>query len=141
MSELTIYIDTNIYLDYFDGRTDRLRPLGEFAYQLLKRTLECEFKIILSSLVLKEIFYNSYEERINNFLPDFKSKNKIIKITADAKDIKKTRKICKERKTDFNDTLHAVLAHKINADFFVTRNLKDFYKLQDFVHLKLPENL
>ncbi|MBD3304093.1 hypothetical protein GF343_03035 [Candidatus Woesearchaeota archaeon] len=53
-----IYVDTNIYIDYFDGRTDYLRPPGEFAYQLLKRTFNCEFRIIVSSLVVDEIEYN-----------------------------------------------------------------------------------
>ena len=136
-----IYIDTNVYLDYFDGRTDYLRPLGEFAYQLLKRTLDCEFRIIISGLILKELFYNSYEEKIQKLLPDFNSKNKIIEISADAEDVKKTRNLCRERRTSFNDTLHAVLACKVNADFLVTRNLKDFYELQDLVKLKCPENL
>ena len=136
-----IYIDTNIYLDYFDGRTDYLRPLGEFAYQMLKRTLQCEFRIVISGLVLKELFYNSYEEKTNKLLPDFYSKNKIIKIPADKKDVKKARDLCRQRRTSFNDTLHAVLACKANADFLVTRNLKDFYDLQDIIKLKCPENL
>lgn len=136
-----IYVDTNIYLDYFDGRKDNLRPFGEFAYQMLKRTLQCEFRIVISGLVLKELFYNSYEEKTNKLLPDFYSKNKIIKIPADKKDVKKARDLCRQRRTSFNDTLHAVLACKANADFLVTRNLKDFYDLQDIIKLKCPENL
>lgn len=131
MHERLIYLDTNIYMDYFDGRTDLLRPLGEFAYQVLKRTISCEFKIIISGLVLEELFYNTYEENIKKILPDFAKNNKIVEIEASPEDIARARHIVKERKTNFNDTLHAVLAKKANADFLVTRNLKDFYELQD----------
>lgn len=45
---MKIYLDTCIYLDYLMDRKDNLRPLGEFAFQLLKRTFECEFEIIIS---------------------------------------------------------------------------------------------
>ena len=141
MGELLIYMDTNIYMDYFDGRTDRLRPLGEFAYQVLKRAINCEFKIIISGLVLEELFYNTYEENIKRILSDFAANNKVIKIEASSEDIGRARQIVKDRKTSFNDTLHAVLAKKANADFLVTRNLKDFYELQDLAKLALPENL
>ena len=55
-------------------------------------------------------------------------------------DNKKARLICKERKTSFNDTLHAVLSNKMNA-ILITRNLKDFEELQDLVELSLPENI
>ncbi len=34
-----IYVDTNIYLDFFLNRKDKLRPLGDFAFELFKRTL------------------------------------------------------------------------------------------------------
>ena len=40
-----IYFDTNIYLDFLENRNDRLRPLGELASQLFKRSINCEFFI------------------------------------------------------------------------------------------------
>ena len=87
-----LYIDTNIYMDHFDGRVDRLRPLGEFAFQLLRRSLGCEFRIVISSLVLEELFYNSYEEPIKELLPDFDAKGKVVRAVITQEDIEKARK-------------------------------------------------
>ena len=146
MRMLKLYLDTNIYIDYFDGRVDNLRPLGKFAFNLLKRTLECEFQIIISSLVLDELTYNTYKENMLSLIKDLKEKDlkekdKLMIIEVNEEDVKNTIKIKRERKTTHNDTLHAVLANRIKADFLVTRNLKDFEELQDLVKVVLPENL
>lgn len=136
-----IYPDTNFYMDHFDGRVDNLRPLGEFAFQVLRRTFGCEFKIIISPLVLKELSYNTYEEKIAELIEDLKGKDKAIKVEISEEDVKKARQISTERNTDFNDTLHAVVANKANADYLITRNIKDFGDLQDLVKIRYPENL
>ncbi len=136
-----LYIDTNIFMDHFDGRVDRLRPLGEFAFQLLKRSAECHFDIIISTLLLEELFYNLDENRVKELLSSFDTKGKILRAEISQSDMNKARRICHERKTPFNDTLHAVIANRMKATFFVTRNMKDFVALQDLVVLALPENL
>lgn len=128
-------------MDHFDGRVDRLRPLGEFAFNLLRRSIECEFEIIISPLVLKELIYNSCEQSLRDLLPSFDAKGKIIRAEINDDDMQKTRVLCQERKTHFNDTLHAVIANKMNATFLVTRNIKDFYELQELVQVRLPEQL
>ena len=140
---MLIYVDTNIYMDHFDGRVDKLKPLGEFAFQLFKKVIviEGEFKIVVSPVVLEELFYNSYEEEIKQLLSDFESKGKIIHVEVSQQDIQKARFICNKRKTSFNDTLHAVLANKSKAEYLVTRNIKDFIELQDLIKVTLPENL
>ena len=58
-----IYLDTNIYLDYFENRTDKLKPLGEFAFRIIKRAIDCEFKIVISSIILAEIKFNNYTKQ------------------------------------------------------------------------------
>ncbi len=138
---LPIYIDTNVYIDHFMNRSDYLLPLGEFAFQLLKRALDCEFDIIMSSLVLEELFYNSYGERINALIAEFESKGKIIHVDASEEDRRTAREICKERRTDVNDTVHAVIARRVNAAYLVTRNLRDFEELIDLIPIRLPELL
>ncbi len=140
MSEL-LYIDANVFMDHFDGRIDRLRPLGEFAFQLLRKSAECKFDIIISTLLLEELFYNSYESRIKELLPSFDAKEKIVRASVETADVEKAKTICRERKTHFNDTLHAIIAHKLKATYLVTRNVKDFVELQDLVNVVLPENL
>ena len=137
----TIYIDTNIYIDYFDGRSDGIRPLGEFAYNLLRRTFECEFVIIISGVILKELEYNTYEEKGRKLIKDLKEKNKIIEIKPDIKDVNLARNISKQRKTHYNDTLHAVIANRMKVEYLVTRNIKHFSELLDLVDVCYPESL
>lgn len=136
-----IYLDTNIYIDYFDGRVDRLRPLGEFAYQILRRTFECEFTIVTSSLVIDELAYNGYLEKFKALLAELQSKQKLVRVNILPSDGERAKRITNERGTSFNDTLHAVVAQRMHVDYFVTRNLKDFQELLDLVEVTLPENL
>lgn len=141
MKEILIYLDANIYMDHFDGRVDKLRPLGEFAFNVLRKTFECEFKIIFSGLILKELIYNSYEEKIKGLIKELKEENKIIRIKVLKEDINKAKEIIKGRNTNFNDTLHAVVANRMKVKYLVTRNIKDFEELQDLVKVCYPENL
>lgn len=140
MSQL-IYLDTNIYIDYLDGRVDNLRPLGEFAFQLLKRTFECEFSIVISSLILEELSNKGCDESLKAIINDLRNKNKLIWIEGDFLDFHKAKQISRERNTPNNDTIHMILAKKAGADYLITRNMKDFEKLQDIVNLAYPENL
>jgi len=135
-----IYIDTNIYLDYLFERKDRIRPLNEFAFLLLQKSISCKYTIIVSSLLTEELQYQNALSRVREI---FKScpKEKIVQCIAEIKDITLARHITATRKTHFNDTLHAILANKKGAEFLVTRNIKDFIALQDIVKLVLPENL
>ncbi len=136
-----IYIDTNVYIDYFEDRRDKFRPLGEFAYQIFQRTLSCEFSIVFSGLLLKEILNHTKEQQLSALLHELKEKNKILETKATFEDKVKTRQIVKEKRTSFNDTLHAVIAQRMDAEFLVTRNIQDFLELQEMVKILLPEYL
>ncbi|MBI2129603.1 PIN domain-containing protein [Candidatus Woesearchaeota archaeon] len=141
MNNEPIYLDTNIYIDHFESRIDRLRPLGEFAYNLLRKSMECEYRIIISNLVIDELEFAGFKEKIRELIQDLMALDKVIAVEVTAEDEEKTRKIRKERNTTFNDTKHAVIANRVNVKFFVTRNMEDFVELQDLVKLKYPENL
>jgi predicted nucleic acid-binding protein len=41
MSEL-IYVDTNVLIDFFLNRKDALRPIGDFAFELFKKSIDCK---------------------------------------------------------------------------------------------------
>jgi len=140
MDEL-IYIDSNVYLDYLENRVDRLRPLGEFALRLIQRALECEFKIIISSLVIEEVEKHVTRDRVDAITDDLKGVGKLIRIEITLEDEKKAKELIKTKDTHFKDALHAVLAYKTNAKVLVTRNIKDFADLQDLVDVKLPESI
>ena len=131
-----IYCDTNIFLDYFFSRQDRFRDLGDFAYKIFRRTLDCEFEIIISDWLLYELNLYIKENDLREFLEDFKNKNKIIKVYKNIDDIKNAKRMSKH----FQDELHKILARKARAKYLITRNIKD-YTITDELEIKLPENI
>ena len=141
MNNELIYIDSNCYIDHFEGRVDNLRPLGDFAYNLIKKAIECEYKIIISSLVIDELEFNGFGEKIKELINDLKEVEKLVYAEETEEDDKKARSIKKDKQTSLNDTKHAVIASRKKAKYLVTRNIKDFEKLQNLVKLKFPENL
>ena len=133
---LKVYLDTNIYLDYFFDRKDNFRPLGQFAFELLRRALNSEFKVIVSDWVIKEFCRFCDSDNIYELIKNLRSVNSLIFIKTKKEDRKKSR-----RYRNFPDALHAILAKKAEADFLVTRNLKDFSDFKDIVEVITPEML
>lgn len=136
MAEKRIYVDTNVYMDLFENRSDRLRPLGEFAHQLFKRTFNCEFKIIISSEVIRELEKHGHNDRIKTMMDELKGYNKLDFVHTEKNDMNKAAK--RKDISHFNDRLHYILAEKANAEMFITRNWADFCGLGDLPIL-LPE--
>lgn len=130
---MKLYLDTNIYLDYLLERTNlNEKDLSEYSYNIFKRSISCEFKIIISDLVLEELRKNIDPEKAS-FL--FKLiNNKLIKVKTIETDILESNKLS----TYYPDSLHIILAKKANADLIITRNLKDFEHL---FNSKLPEDI
>ena len=138
MSRL-IYIDTNVYLDLIENRTDRFRPLGEIAGQLIQRALDCEFTIIISSVVVDEIKYNGYYKDFLVLFNDLKDKNKIIYTEETYKDRVYADELKNLRRTPFKDTCHTVIAARMKAEVLITRNLKDFQNFLDIIEIISPD--
>lgn len=136
-----IYLDSNVYLDYFENRRDRLRPLGEFAFGLLKRAMNCEFDILVSGHVINEVEARGCLKDFKFLLIDLGSLNKLVRVETTEADKAKARQLESEQKSHFKDALHAVLAEKGGACVLVTRNVKDFQELSDLVDIALPEAL
>ncbi|MBC8501447.1 MAG: PIN domain-containing protein [Nanoarchaeota archaeon] len=135
--ETLLYCDTNFYIDYLENRHDRLRPLGSFAFELLRRTIECEFKIIISDFVITELERYVKEEKIKDVLHSLKKTKKLVRIFKSKKDIKKARMLSKNKA----DALHAILAKKAGAEYIITRNLRDFAEFSHLVKPILPESI
>jgi len=135
--ETLLYCDTNFYIDYLENRKDRLRPLGSFAFELLRRTIECEFKIIISDFVITELERYVKEEKIKDVLHSLKKAKKLVRIFKSKEDMKKARKLSKNKA----DALHAILAKKAKAEYIITRNLKDFAEFSHLVNSILPESI
>ena len=139
---MKIYLDACIYLDYLMDRKDKMRPLGEFAFQLLKRTFECEFEIIISDWVVKEIDKQIddnilFLEMINKL----KNLKKLIKVSKSKAVEKKAKILAEKYKTHLADALHIILAEKAEAEYLVTRNVKDFPSRYRKLKIVFPENI
>lgn len=140
MSQL-IYLDTNIYLDYFENRNDYLRPLGEFAFNLLRKTINCEFDILISSLLNDEIRANGYQKQMQELISVLEVRHKVINVEISVKDKVNAAFLSKQHNKPFSDVLHYFIAKKNNAELFVTRNIKDFPTLDGYPEIVFPENI
>jgi len=136
-----IYIDTNVFMDYFLNRVDKLRPLGDFAFNLIRKIIKKEYMVVISDLIIIELEYNGFEKEIKILLEKFKESKNLIFVESMEEDNVKTNKIVRKKGTDFNDTKHAIIANRCKVDHFVTRNVKDFEELGDLVYPIYPENL
>ncbi|MBI2663661.1 PIN domain-containing protein [Candidatus Woesearchaeota archaeon] len=135
---MKIYCDTNIYLDFFLGRKDYLRPLDEFAYQIFKRVENGEFTLIISDHLLYELRNYIEEKKITELLQPLNQKGRIIRIFKTREDILKAKEISKE---NWKDALHAILANKAKAVYLLTRNIQDYAGCEHLVEIKFPENI
>ena len=133
MSKL-LYIDTNVWISLFKEEKDYLRPISDFSFELFRRALNCEFDIVISTWLLKELVLTRYSKDSDRVIQEFRSKHKVVFLQTSKEDYALAKK-----EKHWQDRLHEILAQKGNADFLVTRNLKDFKG--DLVQTKLPENL
>ena len=131
-----IYLDTTIYLDYFENRHDNIRPLGFFAYNLIRRCIEGKFKIVISDWVVEEFGKIGDVRKINDLIKTLKKHGSLLTVKTNFKDLSKSRKYKNKP-----DVLHAILAIKAGADYFVTRNIRDFPDFQNSISIVLPENI
>ncbi len=137
-----IYCDACIYLDYLLNRSDRFRPLGDFAFHLFKRIIGCEFELVVSDWVLTELKGHLESEADWNMFMSLlqQLKPKIVKVRTEEADREEARRRC-TTDSHWQDNLHAVLAHKAGATILVTRNFSDFCDVQDLVQPRFPENI
>ena len=104
------YLDTAIWRDYFENRSDGLRPLGEFAFQFLKRCGKRKDFVIVSSAVRKELLDYYSKEMARNVFSSFK--NTIIEIDYSKEQADETFTFWIDHKKKFPlyDVLHSILA-------------------------------
>lgn len=130
-----IYCDTNIFIDYFNERTDRLRPLKDFAFEFFSKGWNCSFELIISDWLLKELRNHLKEEQIQEVLNMYRDKNKLHTVYEKFGDRIKAREISEH----WDDALHAILANKAGADFLATRNIRHYENCEELVQIILPE--
>jgi predicted nucleic acid-binding protein len=127
------YLDTSIWLDYFENRSDRFRPLGEWALALLGKIRAEKGRIIVSDVVLDELRSQSAQDILKPF------EDCIDRITTTDKQLKECRRIRAELEIPRGDILHAILSRDHNC-LLVSRD-NHFFMLAGINRTYKPEEL
>ncbi len=128
------YLDACIWRDYFENRSDRFRPLGEWALRLIKKIKDERGLFVISDHLLRELKMKDVTELMN--IISYKS---IIIIRCNHIQFKEAKRLSKIFNIPRGDALHAILARDNDA-LLITRD-KHFYELQDYVEINKPEDL
>ena len=140
MNEL--YLDTNILLDYYLDRKDGIRPLGEFAFRLLKESVGCRYSVLISDLTTEELrsaLKISEKDVWREVLFSLKYARKIRLVQSSDKQYDEARRLSKEIGIHQKDMLHTIIARDNHASI-VTRD-KHFDIVRNLVNVYLPEEL
>jgi len=132
------YLDTCIWRDYFENRSDNLRPLGDWAHTLIKKIRLESGLIIYSDLVEEELFTEFDEAEVKKIISIVPEEN-IIRINSSKKQFDEALSLKKRQGVPVKDALHAILARD-NGAIFVTRD-KHLNVLADKFKINKPEEL
>ena len=132
------YLDTCIWRDYFEDRKDGIRPLGEFAFQLLKNCEKHGCNVLYSNLVVQELRAHYSKERVAEVFSSFK--HLLVEVQISNEQISEARKIVSSTQgTHLKDALHAILARD-NCAVMLTRD-KHFDALVHLVEVSKLEDI
>ncbi|MBW2984989.1 type II toxin-antitoxin system VapC family toxin [Candidatus Woesearchaeota archaeon] len=131
------YLDTSIWMDYYEDRTDPSKDIGEFAFKLLCKLLASKSKIVVSTFLLRELETAYTLDQIRGLTLHFE---KIMeKVDVSEEQWNEAKKIAEERKLPRGDAIHAILARD-NKAVLVSRD-KHFQLLKDICEVVKPEEL
>ena len=131
------YLDSCIWIDYFENRSDKFRPLGDWALRLINKIIKEDDLFIFSDHILKELEGNYSKENLSKLF-EIVPKQLILKIETNKNQAKEAFKLKTKLNIPFGDALHAILARD-NQAILISRD-KHFYEF-DFVDVKKPEDL
>lgn len=133
------YFDTSIWRDYFEDRKDKYKPLGEWAFELIKKIIKEKSIVLYSQLVIDELRRYWPEDTINSCFGAFRSEGLLCKVEDTPEQRKEARRIAYERKVPKGDALNAILARD-NQAVMVARD-HHFLELDDITWHKKPEEI
>lgn len=130
------YLDTSIWRDYFEDRRDNIRPLGEFAFQFLRKCQLRKDIVFVSNEIVKELLAYYSEERVKQVFADFK--DIIVDIGYGKEEVAEANSVWlkSNKKFPFSDILHSIIARN-NEAILISRD-KHFTEL-GIVKCSLPE--
>jgi predicted nucleic acid-binding protein len=122
MKNMLLLIDTNVFLDYLTNR----EPFADAARQILRCCAEKKVKGFIAAHSVTNMFYIlrkhfSPRER-RQMLSDLCELFEVCELQK----THITNALANEKFDDFEDCIQAECAKSIQADYIVTRNIKDF---------------
>ena len=132
------YLDTSIWLDFFENRDEPNLPKGKFVKELIKKILNNNDKIICSEVIKNEMLELGFLRYEIDFL-FFPLRKILVYVYSNKKQFGKAKDLSKKRDIPIFDAMHALIARDCKA-IFITRD-KHFDKLLDIVQYKKPEEL
>lgn len=132
------YLDSCIWRDYFENRSDRFRPLGDWAFSLIKLIIQENNLIIYSDLIEEELNVGFSEKDIKKIISIVPKEN-LVRIESSSEQLKEAIQKAKKLNIPVKDALHAILARDNDA-IMVTRD-KHFYELSERLTITKPEDL
>lgn len=117
-------------------------PLGEFAFQFVKRAVSCEFTFVICDLILNEVasHLKTDKERVLALIfSELTKKQKLQIIDYSDELVLAAKKLARERALPLNDCIFALIA-KEEGLIVVSRD-KHFEQLSDIVFCFKPEDL
>jgi rRNA-processing protein FCF1 len=134
------YLDTAIWRDYFEDRKDGIRPLGEFAFQFLKKCEKKGCKVLVSDTVVLELKVYFPEEKVKQIFSSFQGIIQNIVATEEQVSEAKTEWSERRKIVPFKDVLHAVLA-KHHCAVLIARDNHFFDELSSIAEPEKPEDI
>ena len=132
------YLDTSIWVDvYEDRKCYSGKPLGKYGLALLAKLLEDRYVLIVTDLLVEELYRNYSVPEVNGMLAPFETI--IEKIVSTCEQQQEAVRLSKERKVPRADALHAVIARD-NRLVLIARD-NHFSQLTDISLSCKPEDI
>ena len=133
---LRFYIDTCIWRDYLEERSDGMNDLGQIALHFIENCLTHHAAILYSQLVgeeLKNAQLDCFDE-----IKRLMGKN-LLEISISENQLNEAKQLAQQKKISKNDAIHAIFARNNNA-ILITRDV-DFEELSTITKWEKPENI
>ena len=134
---ILVYVDTNTYIDCAeDSRTLFGKPLGPRALKFFMRAARCEFDVLISGKVKKEILGNRKDAEMAMLAALIEKKLRTVDISPE--DLAAAQKL---DETNTADALHALTAKRHGAKYLVTSNKEHFLPFSRLVLPVYPDEI
>jgi len=138
-----VLVDSNIFLDYYLDRKSGLAPIGEYAFQFMKSTIECNYYLILckeSIWELSAVLGITEEDVFQKVLSGINVKRKFELTSPSLLQKREAKGISQKRNVPYVDALFAIVARDLKIRV-ITRDKHFFEELGDIVSSNKPEEL